>query len=157
MRSASGRRAGSTPLIGPPRERADVTDPRRAAGLGAAAALAVVGLLVVPYGLTDVRAVAVYYGGDLVGPPLAGLFAAVSAIALAGAARDRTDPPLAAGVALVLGAMTTGLLAVWALGVSPALVGGLTTVAAFRWHRWLLVAATGLLLLASAWFARAVV
>lgn len=134
-----------------------MTDPRHVAGLGTAAAVAVVGLLVVPYALADARAVWVYFGGDLVGPPLAGLFAAVAAIALLGAARGRTDPPLAAGVGVVLGGLAAGLLAVWAAGVSAGLVGGLTTVAAFQWHRWGLVAAAGLLLVASAWFARAVV
>lgn len=129
---------------------------RTAARLGVVAALAVVLLVLVPYALADARAIGVYYGG-LVGPPLAGLFAAVAAIGLLGALRGRTDPPTAAGVAVVLAAITLGLLAPWAAGVSPSLVGGLTTVAAFEHHRWALVAAAAVLLVAGGWFAREVV
>lgn len=132
-------------------------DARTAAGLGVAAALAVVILLLVPYAVSDARAVGVYYGGDLVGPPLAGLFAAVAGIALLGAVSGRTDPPLAAGVAVVLGLIVVGLLGTWAFGVSAGLVGGMTTVAAFEWHRWVLAAAGVVLFAATAWFARRVV
>lgn len=130
---------------------------RTVAGLGTGAALAVVLLVVLPYGVADAGAIGVYYGGDLIGPPLAGLFAAVVGIAMLGAARDRTDPPTAAGVAVVLGLLVVGLVVPWALGVSPALVGGLTTVAAFEWHRWILAAAGLTLLTAAAWFAFRVV
>lgn len=134
-----------------------MADARRPAVLGVGAALAVVVLLVLPYAIVTVSAVGVYYGGDLVGPPLAGLFAAVAGIALAGGARGRTDPPVSAGVAVVFGALVAGLVVPWALGVSPSLVGGLTTVAAFDWHRWALAAAGFVLLAAAAWFAREVV
>jgi hypothetical protein len=134
-----------------------MADARRAAGLGTGAAVAVVALLLVPYAIADARAIGVYWGGDLVGPPLAGLFAAVAALALLGGSRGRTDPPLAAGVAVVFGTLVAALLVPWALGVSPALVGGLTDVAAFEWHRWGLAAAGLVLLGGSAWFARAVV
>ncbi len=132
-------------------------DPRLAAWLGAGSAAAVAVLVVVPYVLADARAIAVYYGDSLVGPPLAGLFAGVAAVALLAGARGRTDPPLAAGVAVVLGLLAAGLLVPWALGVSPALVGGLTTEAAFRWHRWALAAAGLGLFGGAAWFARLVV
>lgn len=128
----------------------------RAAGVGVVAALVGLVLLLVPYTLADARAVGVYYG-DLVGPPLAGLFAAVAAIALVSGARRRADPPLAAGVAVVFGALVAGLLVPWALGVSPALVGGMTAVAAFEHHRWALAAAGVWLLLAAGAYARAVV
>lgn len=132
-------------------------DTRRAAAVGVGSAVAVAALVAVPYALADARAVDVYYGGSLVGPPLVGLFAGVAAIALLAGARGRTDPAVAAGVAVVLGLLAAGLLVPWAFGVSPALVGGMTTVAAFRWHRWAL-AATGLGLLGGAvWFARSVV
>ena len=132
-------------------------DARRAAALGTAAAAAVAALLVAPYLVADARAVGVYYGGSAAGPPLAGLFALVAGLALAAGARERTDPPTAAGVALVLGGLAAVLLAAWALGVSPSLVGGLTTVAAFEHHRWLLAAAAWLLVGAAGWFARATV
>lgn len=130
---------------------------RRPAVLGVGAALVVLVLLVAPYAVVDAGALGVYYGGDLVGPPLAGLFSAIAAIALAGGARGRTDPPLAAGVAVVFAALVAGLVVSWALGVSPSLVGGLTEVAAFEWHRWALAAAGSVLLVAAAWFAREVV
>lgn len=130
-----------------------MSDARRAAGLGLGAATVLVALVLVPYALSDPRAVGVYYAG-LLGPPLAGLFAAVAAIALLGATRDRTDPPTAAGVGVVLGVLTLGLLVPWAVGVSPALVGGMTTVALFEYHRWALVAAGLGLLAAGGWFAR---
>lgn len=129
---------------------------QRAAGLGVTAAAALVVLLVVPYALVDARALGVYYG-DLVGPPLAGLFAAIAAIALLGAARGRTDPPTAAGVAVVLAVLAVGLLGRWALGVSPALVGSLTELAAFEWHRWALAAAGVVQLAAGSWYARTAV
>lgn len=128
---------------------------RPAAGLGLGAAVAVVLLVLVPYAVANPGAIGVYYGG-LVGPPLAGLFAAVAAIGLAGAARERTDPATGAGVVVVLGVLTLALLAPWAAGVSPAVVGGMTTVAAFQYHRWALVAAAAVLVAAGAWFARAV-
>lgn len=128
-----------------------------AAGVGVAAATVVVLLVVLPYGLADAGAVGVYYGGDLAGPPLAGLFAAVAAIALAAGVRGRTDPPLAAGVAVVLGVLVAGLVLLWAAAVSPSLVGGMTTVAAFKYHRWALAAGGLGLFAGSAWFARAVV
>lgn len=131
--------------------------PRLAAWLGVGSAAAVDVLVVVPYALADARAIAVYYGDSLVGPPIAGLFAGVAAVALLAGARGRTDPPVAAGIAVVLGLLAAGLLVSWALGVSPVLVGGLTTESAFRWHRWALAAA-GLGLFGGAiWYARLVV
>ncbi|MFB6353699.1 MAG: hypothetical protein ABEJ92_06395 [Halobacteriales archaeon] len=128
-----------------------------AARVGVVAAAAVVLLVILPFGVADPGAVGVYYGGDLAGPPLAGLFAAVAAIALAAGVRGRTDPPLAAGVAVVLGVLVAGLVIPWAAAVSSSLVGGMTTVAAFEYHRWALAAAGLGLFAGSAWFARAVV
>lgn len=144
------------PLIGPPIVPAAMSGERTAAGLGVVAALAVVVLVLAPYMVADARAIGVYYGG-LVGPPLAGLFAAVVAIGLAGAIRERTDPATAAGVAVVLGVLTLALLVPWAAGVSPTLVGGMTTVAAFEHHRWGLLAAALVLAAAGTWYAKAVV
>lgn len=130
-----------------------MTAQRRSAELGMVAAVAVVLLVLVPYAVADPRAVWVYYAG-LLGPPLAGLFAAVAAIAFLAAARERTDPASAAGVVVVLAVLTLGLIAPWAVGVSPALVGGMTTVAAFEDHRWALVVGALALLGAGGWFAR---
>lgn len=125
---------------------------RAAVGLGAGAAGAVVLLVLAAYAVADARAISVYYGG-LLGPPLAALFAAVAAIGLLGAHRGRSDRPTAAGVVLVAAFATVALLAPWAFGVSPTLVGGMTTVAAFEHHRWALVLAALGLLAGGAWFA----
>ncbi|MDZ7700577.1 MAG: hypothetical protein U5J98_00130 [Halobacteriales archaeon] len=124
--------------------------------LGVGAAAAIVLLVLAPYAVADARAIGVYYGG-LLGPPLAGLFAAVAGIGLGGAHRGRTDRPTAAGVVVVFAFATLVVLAPWALGVSPALVGGMTTVAAFEHHRWALVLAGVLLLGAAGAFASEVV
>lgn len=129
---------------------------RAATGLGVGAAAAIVVLVLAPYAVADARAIGVYYGG-LVGPPLAGLFAAVAAIGLAGAHRGRTDRPTAAGVVVVFAFATLVVLAPWALGVSPTLVGGMTTVAAFEHHRWAIVLAAAVLLGAAGGFAGEVV
>lgn len=134
-----------------------MADERHAAALGVGSGLVVILLLLLPYAVVDAGAVGVYYGSDLAGPPLAGLFAAVGVIALAAGVRGRTDPPLAAGVAVVLGTLVIGLVAPWAASVSASLVGGLTTIAAFEWHRWGLAAAGVGLFVGSAWFAREVV
>ena len=125
---------------------------RAAVGLGAGAAAAVVLLVLAAYAVAAPRVIAVYAGG-LLGPPLAALFAAVAAIGLLGAHRGRSDRPTAAGVVLVAALVTVVLLAPWALGVSPALVGGMTTLAAFEYHRWALGLAAVGLLAGAGWFA----
>lgn len=124
--------------------------------LGAAAGTLAVLLVAAPYAVADPRAIGVYYGG-LLGPPMVALFVAIAAIALLGAGRGRTDPPTAAGVVVVFGTLSLGLAVVWAVGVSPALVGGMTQVEAFRHHRWALVAATLGLVVAGGWYAREVI
>jgi LytS/YehU family sensor histidine kinase len=129
---------------------------RTAARLGIGAGVTIVLLVLVTYAVADARAVGVYFGG-LLGPPLAGLFAAVAAIALAGARRGNTDPATAAGVVLVFGLLSLGLLSSWATGVSPSLVGGMTSVSAFQYHRWALVAVALLLLVAGAQYTRHVI
>ncbi|MFB6361518.1 MAG: hypothetical protein ABEH59_09385 [Halobacteriales archaeon] len=129
---------------------------RTAARLGVGAGVAIVLLVLLTYVVADARAVGVYFGG-LLGPPLAALFAAVVAIALAGARRGNTDPATAAGVVVVLSVLTLGLLASWATAVGPSLVGGMTSVSAFQYHRWVLVALAGLLLVAGAQYTRQVI
>lgn len=129
---------------------------RWAARLGIGAGVVIVLLVLVPFAIADVRAVGVYFGG-LVGPPLAGLFAAVAAIALAGASRGNTDPPTAAGVVVVLTVLTLGFLVRWAATVSSSLVGGMTELAAFQYHRWALVAIAAVLLAAGAQYTRQVI
>lgn len=130
---------------------------RAAAGLGLAACAAVLALAGAPYLVADAGAVGVYYAVGFAGPPLVALFCLLAAIVLLAGVRRRFDPPMAAGVALVLGIFSALLAVGWALSVLPSVVGGLTSVAALRHHRWLFAAAALVVPAASAWYARAVV
>lgn len=129
-------------------------DPDRTATAVVGLAIAVLGLVVAPYAIADPGAVGVYYRVGPAGPPLVGLFAVVSAIAAAAGARGRSDPATAAGVALSLAAAAAAVAGAWALAVTPALVGGFTTVDLFEHHRWALVVACLGLLAAAAGGAR---
>lgn len=129
---------------------------RTAARLGIGAGVTIGLLVLLTYAVADARAVGVYFGG-LLGPPLAGLFAVVAVIALAGARRGNTDPATAAGVVVVLSLLSLGLLASWATSVSPSLVGGMTSASAFRYHRWGLVVLALLLVVAGAQYSREVI
>lgn len=128
-----------------------------AAGLGVVGCLAVLVLVGLPYLVTGRGAVSVYYDAGAVSPAFLSLPAVVAAVALLAGARDRSDPAVVAGVAVVLGALMALLALAWAVGVSPGVVGGLTTEAAFEYHRWALVAAGLGVAGASAWYARLVV
>lgn len=124
--------------------------------VGAAACLAVVLLVLVPYLVVDSTAVGVYYDAGPVGPPALALLSGVAGVALLAAARDRSDPATVAGVALVIGVVTTLLALLWATAVTPDVVGGLTEIAAFEHHRWAVVGAAAVVAVTSAWYARMV-
>lgn len=129
-------------------------DPNRVAAVAVGLTVAVIALVIAPYAIADPGAVAVYYRVGPAGPPLVGLFAIVSAIATAAGARGRADPAMAAGVAVSLAAGATVVAGAWAIAVTPALVGGFTTIDLFEHHRWALVAASLGLLAAAALGAR---
>ena len=129
---------------------------RSATALGLAACTGVLALTALPYLVAPGRAVGVYYGTSFGGPPLVALFAVIVAIALAAGRRGRTDPALAAGISLAFGAFVGLLAVVWALGVSPSLVGGLTEVDLLEYHRWAFGLAGLLVAAAAGWYARAV-
>lgn len=129
---------------------------RLAAGLGVVAALAAVALAAAPYSVLDATAVGPYAAAGPGGLRLVALFALIAVVVLAAGATGRSDPALMAGVAVVLGAFSTLLGWWWALSVPAAMVGGLTELAAFEYHRWALALAATAFLLASAWYARAV-
>ena len=121
-----------------------------AAGILFAAAVAV--LVGATYALLDPTAVGPYFAAGPASPLLLALFALVAIVVLAAGATDRSDPPLMAGAAVVLGLFSAGLAWWWALSVSPSLVGGLTSAASFEYHRWAVaLAATGLLVAAAAY------
>ncbi|MFB6142725.1 MAG: hypothetical protein ABEJ30_05220 [Halorientalis sp.] len=123
-------------------------DLRLAPTAGIAASLAVLAALAVPYVL-GVVGVESYYGSGSVNPLLAGLFALVAVIVFAAGREGRSDPQLAAGVALALGAFTVLVTLAWALTVRP-------DAAQFSVnHRWLVVGVAALVPLSAGWYARA--
>lgn len=129
---------------------------RLAAGTGIVAAAAVAMLVAATYALLDPTALGPYFAAAPVGPPVVTLFALVAIVVLAAGAEERSDPALMAGAALVLGAFSAGLAWWWALSVSPSLVGSLTDLAIFEYHRWAIALAATALLSASVGYARAV-
>lgn len=130
---------------------------RRLAPLvGIVGSLAVAGLLLVPYGLvreSPGTSVATYYGTGVVNPLFAGVLALVLIIVLAAGRQERTDPVLAAGVALSLGLFLVGLTALWAVTVPVEVVVGMDAPTVLEFHRWATVGVAGLVPLASAWWA----
>lgn len=124
--------------------------------IGAAACLAVVLLVLLPYLVVDATGLGVYYDAGPVGPPVLALLAGVAAVALLAAARGRSDPATVAGLALVVGLVTTVLALLWALAVTPDVVGGLSELAALEYHRWAVVAACAAVTASAGWYARLV-
>lgn len=115
--------------------------------VGIVASLAVVVALSVPY-LLGTNGVGTYYGSGGVNPLLAGLFALVGVIVFAAGREGRSDPELAAGVALALGVFMVLVTVVWALTARVDAVQ-LTTM-----HRWLVVGTAALVPLSAVAYAR---
>lgn len=129
---------------------------RLAGAAGIAAAAALVALIAATYAILDPTAIGPYFAASPGGPPLLALFGLLSVVVLAAGLAGRQDPAVMAGVAVVVGVFSTLLAWWWAISVSPSLVGGLTTVASFAYHRWAVAVAATALLVASAGYARAV-
>jgi hypothetical protein len=123
--------------------------------VGIVAALAVLAAVVAPYFLIAATEAGVYYSATTLVPVhlVVGLFASVAIIVFAAGRNGRTDPPTAAGAAVVLGGFVAVLVLWWAISVG-GLVGSLTEVAAFGYHRWILLAAALALAGSAGWFAR---
>ncbi|WP_137283407.1 DUF7548 family protein [Halorussus salinisoli] len=123
--------------------------------VGVVAALAVLAAVVAPYFLIGATEVGVYYSAPTFVPVhlVAGLFATIAIIVFAAGRNGRTDPQTAAGAAVVLGGFVALLVLWWTVAVG-GLVGSLTEVAAFDYHRWLLLAASVALAASAGWFAR---
>ncbi|WP_424018337.1 DUF7548 family protein [Halorientalis pallida] len=125
-------------------------DLRIAPLVGIVGCLAVLLALGAPYVLVeDAGGVGLYYGSGAVNPLLAALFAMVTLIALAAGREGRSDPAMAAGVALVLGAAITVIALVWAL------TARVDVIAIDTAHRWIVAGVSVLVPAGSAWFARA--
>lgn len=123
-------------------------DLRLAPTVGIVACLAVLFALAAPY-LLGVAGVAGYYGSGAVNPLLAGLFALVALIVFAAGREGRSDPGLAAGVAVALGMFMFLVTAAWALTVR------IDAVQFTANHRWAVVGAAALVPLSAGWYARA--
>ncbi|MFC4449549.1 DUF7548 family protein [Halorussus aquaticus] len=122
--------------------------------VGIVAALAVLAAVVAPYFLIDAPEVGVYYSAPTFLPVhlVVGLFAMVAVVVFAAGRNGRTDPPTAAGATVVLGGFMTLLVLWWAVEVG-GLVGSLTSVAAFDYHRWLLLVTAFAVAATAGWFA----
>ena len=123
--------------------------------VGVVAALAALAVVVAPYFLIDATEAAVYYSAPTFVPIhlVVGLFAMVAVVVFAAGRNGRTDPPTAAGAAVVLGGFMALLVFWWALAVG-GLVGSLTDVATFDYHRWLLLVAVLAVAASAGWYAR---
>lgn len=121
---------------------------RLAPAVGIGACLAVVAVLAAPF-LVDAASTGGYYGSGAVNPLLAGLFGVVCLVVLAAGREGRSDPGLAAGVALALGLFMTLVAVAWALTVR------IDAIEIASYHRWVLVGAAAVVPLSAAWFARA--
>lgn len=125
-------------------------DLRLAPTVGIVACLAVLAALAAPVFLPEGAGnVADYYGSGAINPLIAGVFALVSSIVLAAGREKRTDPGLAAGIALALGLFMTVIVLVWAVTVRIDVIEIVT------YHRWVVVAAAAFVPVSAAWFARA--
>ncbi|MFB6179068.1 MAG: hypothetical protein ABEI77_05015 [Halorientalis sp.] len=125
-------------------------DLRLAPLVGIVASLGVLVVLSVPYVLIDTASgVSAYYASGAINPLLAGLFALVTIIVFAAGREGRTDPTLAAGVALAFGVFMLLIAVVWALTVR------VDTIAIQTSHRWALVVVTLFVPASGVWFARA--
>lgn len=125
--------------------------------VGIAGCVLVLVVAAAPYWLVETApgtAVGTYYGTGAVNPLVGVLFALLSLIVLAAGREARTDPGLAAGVALTLGLFLVVVAALWALTVPEGVVGGLSENALLEHHRWALVASGLPIPIASAWWAR---
>ena len=133
-------------------------DLRLAPLLGIVASLAFLGTLGLPYVLTEsAGGASAYYAAGAIDPLVAGLFGLVTIIVFAAGREGRTDPDLAAGVGLALGAFMAIVALAWALTVPTAVAweatGGIDTLASY--HRWLVAGVAAVVPLSGAWFARA--
>lgn len=136
---------------------------RLAPTIGIVAALAVVALLLVPYGVLAAADVATYYGAGVLSPWASGLLALVAVVVFAAGRADRTPPETAAGVGVGLGLAVVVVAVAWAVTV-PAevplqlttdepVVGPVTTADVLETHRWVLAAVSAAVPTAGAWYA----
>lgn len=128
-------------------------DGRGPVRLGLLATAAYFLLLALPYGYARASSIGTYYGVGATGPAFVGLLLTIATIALLSGATDRSDPALAAGVAVAVSFLATILAAGWALPAGDV-VPGMPIPAWFEFHPPAIVLSAGLLAVASGLFAR---
>lgn len=129
-----------------------------APGVGIVGCLAVLLAMAAPYLLVSDpgTGLPVYYRAGPVGAGVVGFLALLSVVVFLAGRRGRTDPPTAAGIALVVGVAMVLLAVLWALSVPPEIAFGFPA-AWMGWHRWAVVALTVVVPVAGGAYARAVV
>jgi len=120
-----------------------MTRERAAATVGVVATATALGLTAVPYAVAGPTAVSTYYAAGFASPVFVSLLAVVGAITLVSAANGRSDPALAAGIAVTVAAFAVGLSVLWAvpahevaLGIDlqAGSVGGVDAATWFAYH-----------------------
>jgi hypothetical protein len=128
-----------------------------APALGIVGCLAVVVVLALPYVLVPGwgRELGQYYAGGPLGVGAVLFLALVGVVVFLAGLRGRTDPTLAAGIALALGVVAVLIALSWALAAPLDPIFGFPA----SWitdHRWAVVATSAIIPLAAAVYARTV-
>jgi hypothetical protein len=129
-------------------------DVRLAPTVGIVACLTVLLVLAFPYVIIDPNAVSTYYDSGAFNPLFAGLFAIVGVIIFAAGREERSDPELAAGIGLVFGIFILAYTILWAVTVDIGVVSTLTSIASFKYHRYVLALTALIIPLSAVWYAR---
>lgn len=86
-----------------------------AARLGIVSAVAILVLTAIPYALTESTGISAYYRVGVASPVFVSVLAVVGAITLLSAAKGRSDPALAAGIAVTVAVFAVVIAALWAI------------------------------------------
>lgn len=125
--------------------------------LGVAGCLALLVVLGLPYLLVEApgQLLGDYYAAGPVGAGALVFFALIAVVVFAAGRKGRTDPDVAAGIALVLGVAAVAVAVVWALGIDDALLFSFPPEADWiEYHPWAVVAASLSILAAGGLYAR---
>jgi hypothetical protein len=129
---------------------------RLAPTLGIGFCLLVLVVLAIPYLLVgESTTVSFYYANGAIDPLVAGLLCAVTTVVFAAGREDRTDPGIAAGVGLAVGAFVALIAIAWALTVPEELVLQLSRNDLLAYHRSALVLVSVGVFASGLWYARA--
>ena len=128
---------------------------RLAPTLGIVSCLLVLCVLAIPYLVVgDATTVNFYYAEGAIDPLVTGLLCATAIIVFAAGRQGRTDPGIAAGVAVAFGVFVALVAVVWALTIPEQVVLQLSRNAFLEYHRSALVVASAGVLTSGLWYAR---